>query len=88
VSPKITRGGRGSAKVTCDIFPKKMATYWYFGLFKQFFEKFNYHTTHRGEGGLQVNVFKRLKWRGGCLKFAEKVVFESHTVSFRDLDRR
>ncbi len=45
MSPNITRG-RGSAKVSRDIFQKKVASFWYFC----FSEKTNCHVTHRGGG--------------------------------------
>jgi hypothetical protein len=60
--------------VSRDIFPKKLASFWYFCLFKThcFGKKIICHVTHRG-GGDTGQCHQMSQGGGGGLKLAKKV---------------
>ncbi len=70
---KITQGrGRGSAKVSRDIFSKKCATFWYFCPFKTHSFLKNLSVVSHTGGGYRTMSPKDTRGGGG-LKLAKKV---------------
>jgi hypothetical protein len=67
-------GGRGSAKVSRDIFFQQIAAFWYFCLLKtqSFRKKIICHVTYRRGGGTG-QCHQMTQGGGGGLKLAKKV---------------